>query len=271
MPVQAFLDDSGTGVPVFILSGYVSGVEYWESFSKAWQEELSKSPKLAYFKMREAATLSGEFRRMKIEDRNRRIRRLFRLMRVFCNAGISIIIPIRSYNRILKGHTKKEWDDPYFLALFDAVKVLVQNQANAKPPLPPPEPVDFFFDDNPRLAAKVPEPYHLVRGLLAPHHRRFMGASPRFVDDKDFPPLQAADAQSWYFRRLFAEKLQREPFSKHMRKELFIDLDQIPLIVSFWNSELMEEVAGKKPRYRGPTRLRRFRDIHDVIANANVG
>jgi hypothetical protein len=64
--------------------------------------------------------------------------------------------------------------------------------------------VDFIFDNNPRLAAKVPRWYQLTHKMLPPELRHLIAPSPKFEDDLQFLPLQAADAQSWYIRRLFA-------------------------------------------------------------------
>lgn len=70
---QAFFDDSGSGIPVFVLSGFVDPVYRWESFSGKWQVLLDESPKLKYFKTHEAARLCGQFSGMKAQQRNGRI------------------------------------------------------------------------------------------------------------------------------------------------------------------------------------------------------
>ena len=41
---QAFIDDSGSGLPIFVLSGYISSIDWWESFSDEWQKLLDESP-----------------------------------------------------------------------------------------------------------------------------------------------------------------------------------------------------------------------------------
>jgi hypothetical protein len=269
MSFQAFLDDSGSGAPVFVLSGYVSSVDVWEIFSEQWQELLDESPKLKYFKMREAASRSGEFRGIKLDNRNERVGRFFRLIREATQASVSCVIPIAPYNRLVKGKIKKEWDDPYFIALFDLVIYLVETHFQQRAAGKTKGVLDFIFDDNPRLAAKVPYWYQLTRDMLPSVVRDTIGASPRFENDHDFLPLQAADAQAWYYRRLFAEKFHNEPFKNELPKSLFHELDRIPAMMAFWSSERLAALAAQRP-LSSPQPDQRFKDIHDLIANAEM-
>ena len=65
MPVQAFVDDSGGkghGTH-FVLAGLIADAENWAQFSDAWHLCLGQDPAIAYFKMREATGLSGQFHR----------------------------------------------------------------------------------------------------------------------------------------------------------------------------------------------------------------
>jgi hypothetical protein len=270
---QAFIDDSGSGVPVFVLSGYVSSVDWWEAFSDEWQALLDEDPKIPYFKMREA--VYGFSRKMKPDERDERVKKFFHLIKLASHASVSCVIPMLPYGRIVKGKIEKKWDDPYFVAIFDVVTALVENQLNVEHP----EPIDFIFDDNPRLAVRVPYWYQVTRQMLLPNQRDLMGASARFEDDKQFLPLQAADAQSWYFRRLFAERFKGEPFAKNLSKSLFAELDSIPSMLSFWSCERLQYMVeaserikrGEKIGHRsGPPKPKRFKDIHDVIAHADI-
>ena len=269
---QAFLDDSGFEEPVFVLSGYIAPVDWWEDFSEEWQALLDEPPRLKYFKMREAAQLSGEFGRMGIGARNERIKKFFDLTWKATHQSVSSVIPINPYKRIVKGRIKKEWDDPYFIALFDIVSLLLQEHFHLKfyGAVKKDSVLDFIFDDNPRLAAKVPRWYQLTRSLLHPVLRNSIGASARFENDHDFLPLQAADAQSWYYRRLFAERLHNQPFKAELPKELFRKLDEIPSLMSFWRSDRMKYFVSKAKPTEGRKLDKRFKDIHDVIANADM-
>ena len=61
---QAYVDDSGNyqHSPVLVLAGFVASVEKWLEFADDWQRMLDMRPKIEYFKMNEAATLTGQFR-----------------------------------------------------------------------------------------------------------------------------------------------------------------------------------------------------------------
>jgi hypothetical protein len=265
---QAFIDDSGTHVPVFVLSGFISSVPDWEQFSHRWRRLLDEPPRLKYFKMQEASKPSGQWQNYKVADRNRRVAKFIQLIADWSHASVSSVIPLSTYKRIAKGFIKpREWDDPYFLSLMDTVIVVATSQANQ----PPQRRTKFIFDDNPRLAAKLPKHYQEVRKAIAPHHRELIAPSPDFEDDVQFMPLQAADAQSWYYRRLFAERFSNLPFKKDFPKDVFAPIDSIPAMMHFWTRDKLERIAGKKPLRLDKWSLKRFRDIHDVIANADFG
>ena len=227
MTFQAFIDDSGSGLPVFVLSGYISSIEWWESFSDEWQKLLDKSPKLPYFKMREAAKCWGG--KMKVEQAYHRIKSFVDEIPVMVQASIISVIPMNRYNEIVKGKAPKFLDDPYFVALFDIVMKLFWSQVSVGSS----DTLEFIFDNNPRLAAKVPKYYQFMRASIHPKYRHLIGASPKFEDDIEFLPLQAADTQSWYYRRIFEEKIKKQPFPAAAPKSMFRPLDRIPSMLSF--------------------------------------
>lgn len=279
MGFQAFFDDSGTSAPVFVLSGFVSPDYWWEDFSQQWQELLNERPKLQYFKMREAAQLCGQFGGMKAAQRNDRIQKFFRLIQKAAQLSVSSVIPITAFNRIWKGKIdgEKHWNDPYYLGLWDMISFLAEQHFNmrrleALAPNDRSSPsiygrLEFVFDDNPRIAATVRPYYEVARAAMHPVFRGWLGESARFEDDKQCLPLQACDVQSWYFRRLFAERFTQEPFKPDMPKSIFSILDEIPSAMSFFSPERMRKVVTKAPAENNPPK--RFADIHDLLANGS--
>ena len=260
MSFQAFIDDSGSGQPVFVLSGYISLDYWWEDFSDEWQLLLDEAPKLAYFKMREAANLSQLFAGMKAEDRNQRIKKFFSLIRICAHAAVISVIPVKLFDSIVKTNVQQpEFEDPYFVSLFEIIiKVLEQQIAMNSA-----DSIEFIFDNNPRIAAKVPYYYQLTRTLLRPELRDLIAPAPRFEDDRNFLPLQAADAQSWYYRRLFAERITQHPFHRHLTKALFSDLDRIPTLMTVWTRERCEYFVHQGQDREGP--IPQLKDVHELL------
>ena len=242
---------------------------------------MDESPKLKYFKMREAAQLCDQFGGIKAEQRNERIQKFFRLTQKAVHLSASTVIPIAPFKRIWKGKIDggKEWNDPYYVALWDMITFLTEQHFHfrllemmaTKDNQSPSSygTLEFVFDDNPRLAAKVPPYYQLIRAKMHPLFRGWIGVSPKFENDQELLPLQACDAQSWYFRRLFAERFHNEPFKPDMPKSLFAPLDEIPAAMSFLSPERMRKTVTKAPAEKKPAK--RFRDIHDLLANGDFG
>ena len=164
---------------------------------------LAGPPALAYFKMREAAALSGQFQNMKATKRTDRVLKAIDLIKLVAHASLSSATPLRLHERIVKDKVPSDFDSPAFLAMFDVMTKAVENQLSIKAenPSEPVEPVDFIFDEHTKWQGVVPAAYLFWQRTSPPEYRTMMGAPPIFRDEKRFLPLQAADLRSWYFRR----------------------------------------------------------------------
>jgi hypothetical protein len=69
---QAYLDESR----VFVMAGFLASAETWAAFGDHWDAALKKSPRLDYFKMREADGLSGQFNNWSRAQRDARLKDL---------------------------------------------------------------------------------------------------------------------------------------------------------------------------------------------------
>lgn len=276
MAFQAYMDESGSGSkegPIFMLSGYISPYYWWEDFSDLWQSMLDGPPALGYFKMREAATLSGQFENWKFAKRTERVAKAIDLIKRVAHASLSCAIPLRLHERIIKNRVPTNFDSPAFLAIFDVMTKAVENQLSIKAenPSEPVEPVDFIFDEHKKWQTVVPAAYLLWRRISPPEYQAMMGDPPIFRDDKQFLPLQASDLQSWYFRKVIAEKLRGEPFPKGLPKETFAPLDKIPSLMSVWDRRRLQFLADSVNS--GRTESMRYDDawpkrvanIHDML------
>jgi len=63
--LRGFFDESNRNSKDehFLIAGWTGAVEEWEKFTTAWNECLTSSPAIRYFKMSEANVLNGEFQR----------------------------------------------------------------------------------------------------------------------------------------------------------------------------------------------------------------
>src|SRR5262245_66278423 len=69
MMLQAYVDDSCLGEgPVGLLAGWIAPAADWARFSDDWDQALSMSPRLCYFKSSEASSLIGEVRWVEHRD-----------------------------------------------------------------------------------------------------------------------------------------------------------------------------------------------------------
>jgi hypothetical protein len=86
---QAIIDDSGTEPQsrVFVLGGFIASAADWAKFSIDWQTVLDQPPKLSYFKLTEAMSLSakGQFARHRGWNETKRDSRLIDLAHVIGN------------------------------------------------------------------------------------------------------------------------------------------------------------------------------------------
>jgi hypothetical protein len=193
--LRAFIDDSARGDPdLFVLAGYVSTVEGWEAFGREWQRVLDmRSPhyrQLEYFKMTEMSSPA---------DRER-CAWFHKVIEDHALAAISVTISTkelrRQVNRMVHDPSLAE---KLYNPWHYAVASLIWNYAKFKPKALPDGPVKFIFD---RAITERRMVWEAWEGFLAANaeYAHVMGSLPRFEDDKDFPPLQAADLLAWWVR-----------------------------------------------------------------------
>jgi hypothetical protein len=205
MVLQAFIDESYGDTGVLVLGGYIASAESWAHFSKEWEEMLPYGTRdkdaRYHFKMSEMAIN---------EDRMQRIPGFFRIIEkhvalaISCKASVIDIqrakdrlwIPNVSVSYV--GALANPWMFE-FVALLDMF-FHNRNRELIRRIIPDGEKIDFYFDTRSEKAA-------IIRGWEAFVSRRpdafrqFCGDTPRFEDDKDFLPLQAADFWAWWIRK----------------------------------------------------------------------
>jgi Protein of unknown function (DUF3800) len=199
MVLQAFIDDSATTGGVFVLAGHIASAEVWAQFAKEWDHMLPYSTLDKYgkyhFKMSEMTTNP---------ERMSRVEAFYRLIENHDLISISCMVDVRSMKkaigRIWSLNRRLNWG-PYsdqfvftFRALIDNVHVYRDNH-----PMLPDGKIDFIFDNQSQKNLILDAWDNFIESR-SPDIRSRFGATPRFEDDKEFLPLQAADLWAWWVR-----------------------------------------------------------------------
>jgi hypothetical protein len=200
--IRAFFDDSASeiGDRRLFLAGYINRAESWALFSEAWDEELRADPAIEYFKMVEAQNLRDQFSWRKgwnEQNREQKLRGLARVIRHFEPISFQVSIDREFFYRTVTPVSPRGLANPY----FDCVGAVVAKVADFAAAAKFDGPVEFIFDKQ----DGVEDDITMFFAQMVPHfHRRIrrkIEGVPKFVDDKAFRPLQAADMLAWHLRR----------------------------------------------------------------------
>lgn len=190
--LQVWLDDSGKdGVsPVFVLAGYMSSVDLWVDFADKWEAELCRVPALGRLKAAEAFGLREEFMRWNAADRDARLMKFVPIIRQFSNSGIAFVVDHNPFNEIIKMAEDAPFFTPqalsYFLALTSMLSLFKDTVGNR-------DSIDIVFDRD-VVGRRFAEAAYTELFTRAPDLASLLARrEPRFEDDEDFMPLQAAD------------------------------------------------------------------------------
>jgi hypothetical protein len=244
--LQAYIDDSRSVSGTLVLAGYIASAEQWAAFSKDWEEllpygTLNKHGKY-HFKMSEMAMSENRMERVgafwKVIERHV-------LMSVSCRTNVNYFP--RAMNRFASLGENIDWGyakNPYLwtfralLDVFHARREKISQSININ------EPVDFIFDEQSEKATIISSWDEFLKNR-PDDIRALYGATPRFEDDNDFLPLQAADLWAWWVRMwsdkgILQEKLGQQEFAS---LEIFVTEDDL---VDNFRSHLRSSIAPDK-------------------------
>jgi hypothetical protein len=236
--LQAFIDDSGSHpeAGALVLAGWLARVDTWKRFADEWNAALDWAPRLAYFKMNEAATLTDQFRDWSESRRDERLVRLHRIIEEFVIGGITQVIPRREYETVFGTEEERFLHNPYYLANIEISNKLMANRyllgiAD--------EPIKFIFDNQVMEMGKIVEAWDDL-AKSHPHIRLFQGGPPSFERSIDQRPLQAADLLAWWIRRRYEEKALGLPYMPMPWKSY----RDIPLIETWWTERRLRRLKS---------------------------
>lgn len=204
--MEAYVDDSRSDPrrsDWFVLAGHIATAEGWAGFSREWARLLDWAPVnpangVHRFKMSEMGI--GE-------ESQERVQAFYRIIENSVTASLSVRLRLGSLenakNRVMIPGSTMVWDfyeKPFnvcFKVLMDTFHLRKDEFA---PEIPIAEKVDFIFDEQHEKA----EIFRIWDKHLASRDdavRQRYGAAPRFENDEQFLPLQAADLWAGAVRR----------------------------------------------------------------------
>jgi len=207
---QAAIDDSGSEPQsrTFMLAGFAAPFGAWLGFSAEWQAVLDKPPKLDYFKMSEAGSLSEQFhpnRGWTERLRDTRVLELAQVTRKFAMVRIHASIKNAHFQKYIASLPVPERrlgsDSPYVLMFMQIILAM----ATAGDRLGLQGACDFIFDEQGAFGKEALDWWPNFKRLIDTQSRsdiaKFVGNRPMFRDEKDFLPLQASDLYAWHIRK----------------------------------------------------------------------
>jgi Protein of unknown function (DUF3800) len=207
---QAFVDDSYTTDAEFVLGGHIAAPEAWAAFSSEWEALLPSGTLSAdgryHFKMSEMAMT---------EERMECVPAFYWLIEKYALASISCKFDVAEHKRASARVRKKfldlgyliypnKFDNSYFFGFRCLLDMFHSNREAIKFLIPLDENVDFIFD-NQTEKSFILEAWNDYVAERPDETREYYGATPRFEDDREYLPLQAADLWAWWVREWYEE------------------------------------------------------------------
>lgn len=241
MVLEAVIDDSyDHKVGVFALGGYIAPDHAWTAFAKEWEEYLPRFGILDkdgryHFKMQEMAQTS---------ERMARLPTFYRAIERHVTCAISCAFKYEDFEnakmrfeRSINAQVK--WGNlskPYFFAFRLLLDTFHTHKKVLDPYLGLEEPVNFIFDDQSEKALILASWDNYMRARNTDIAGQY-GKEPRFLDDKEFLPLQAADLWVYWVRRWVGNnqisKMKNSDFGvctssrEYPKLHMFVDEDSI--------------------------------------------
>jgi hypothetical protein len=246
---QAWFDDSGKeGIaqsPVYLLAGYSTRIRVWENLSDEWQAELDRAPRLRWLHATEAYNLKGEFGfdkktnlpsewvkshgRGNTKARDERLLRfasiLIKHLKGEVGHGMFWMLKHDDYahfHNIISTHPtitneeKRMLKNPYFLSFQKIIGNMLKMQVLKTVTSGTREKIQILFDegidDRENLEVAFEKFVEMLQFEPPIHRDLLANKTAEFRNDKDNPPLQAADLFAWHVRRFCFKSAKREPY-----------------------------------------------------------
>jgi hypothetical protein len=199
--LQIWLDESGeNNPPVFVLAGYLHHAEKWPLFADEWQKLLAIEPKLNYIKSYEAFGLRDQFKGWTEDDRDKKLMDFVQIIEHYTAGSYAFIIEHENFREILQ-QKFPPFKSPYTFCYAATLYAMVyaMNELRKKEDID--DKIELIFDQNLRRRKSAAGAYKDMLQLVEDEVAQGVGRKePRFEDDKEFMPLQAADLLAYCMR-----------------------------------------------------------------------
>lgn len=215
---QAFVDGrSGAPDGDFVLGGYIAPAETGAQFSKDWEEILplgtrAKNGKF-HFKMSEMARSDAGLERAEVFYR---VIEKYDLVPIACRLNLQDFAEEKRRLVALAAQWNaygdfSSWSNPYYFSFRMMMDRFHDQKAEAKD-IPLDEKVDFIFDDQTEKSYILASWDAILAARSEESVERY-GSTPRFENDQEFLPLQAADFWAWWVRDGMRKIPHRSPIN----------------------------------------------------------
>lgn len=218
--LKAFFDDSGSDSqsPVFVVGGYISTVEMWDSLTGEWNRIVAREG-FPFFHMTDAESGNGAFRYLKkdVARRHALIHEFASLVQEYTICGIGTGLARSTWDSTVARAIAaepgliKRVGEPYeilFTLVFNGLTQACRRYgAN-------PADTEIVFAKQVGMEARSKRMAKFVcnyEGFPEPSFREMVG----------LPPLQAADMFAWWLRRFLQDKAAPVPIRHQPLKRNF--------------------------------------------------
>lgn len=239
MILQAFIDES-QGDDIFVLAGYLATAEQWADFSREWEHLLP----MGVLDRKNKYSFKMSLMAMNPE-RMERVAAFYRVIEKNLRIGFSTSIRISDWRRAVSrlkillpqpdfGYLNLEGElveNHYYIAFSIMLSTLTKFD------VPDGIKIDLIFDERSEKG-RIFKAWETIKNSADASSLDKFGSNPRFEDDTEFLPLQAADFLAWWVRQWQETSKQQEtigsfPWERHE--------DQ-----SFLNSRMSEDAIFSK-------------------------
>lgn len=200
MVLQAYVDESEGVDGTLVLGGCISTAEKWAAFAAEWEALLPYAVlgKSGYhFKMSEMAIN---------DERMSRVPAFFHVFNKYVQTAFSISLNINDLTRVknriyIPNYTidyKKA--QPYYLLFSELLAVFAKRRNELSQVINFVGKLDFIFD-NKTEKSPIISTWDERISMLDEGAKEYYSNTPRFEDDREFLPLQAADLWAWWARK----------------------------------------------------------------------